>query len=95
MDFCYFREYFKAMSTTEGLNKNLTIICKDEKSAIDIRDNIRSQGIIVTDLYNNLNTLTFLHTDAIYNNGVETSKWNDFLNRIKRYNKKPTGIRYK
>lgn len=95
MDFCYFRDYFKAMSTTEGLNKNLTIICKDEKSATDIRDNIRSQGIIVTDLYNNLNTLTFLHTDAIYNNGVETSKWNDFLNRIKRYNKKPTGIRYK
>jgi len=92
MDFCYFRDYFKAMSTTEGLNKNLTIICKDEKSAIDIRDNIRSQGIIVTDLYNNLNVFDFFHTDTIYNDDEARSKWGELLIRIKNYNPKPRGI---
>ena len=92
MDFCYFRDYFKAMSTTEGLNKNLTIICKDEKSAINIRDNIRSQGIIVTDLYNNLNVFDFFHTDMIYKDEEARSKWEVLLKRIKNYNTTPRGV---
>lgn len=86
MDFCYFREYFKAISTTAGHNKNLTIICKDETSEINIKDNIRSQGIIVTDLYNNLNVFGFIHTDMVYaHNDNEMKDLIVFLNRIKKY----------
>lgn len=86
MDFCYFREYFKNISSKEGNNKNLTIICKDEKSAINVRNNIRNQGIIVTDLYNNLNELDFIHTDLVYaNDDNEMKKLNDYLDRIKRF----------
>ena len=92
MDFCYFRDYFKIISTTAGKDKNLTIICKDEKAEIDIKNNIRNQGIIVTDLYNNLKTLDFFHTDLINNNGVEVIKWNEFIDRIKRYGKESMGI---
>lgn len=95
MDFCYFRDYFKTMTTTGGNDKNLTIICKDEKSEIDIKDNIRSQGIIVTDLYNNLKEITFFHTDLIYQNDEnEINAWNEFLDRIKNYNTKTRGVTY-
>lgn len=92
MDFCYFRDYFKTMSTTDGRDKNLTIICKDEKSEINIKDNIRSQGIIVTDLYNNLNIIDFFHTDLIYNNGNEAIKWNEFIDRIRRVTTRSRGV---
>ena len=95
MDFCYFRDYFKIMSTTDGREKNLTIICKDEKSEIDIKDNIRSQGVIVTDLYNNLNIIDFFHTDLIYNNGNEAIKWNEFLDRIRRFTTRSRRINYR
>ena len=95
MDFCYFRDYFKIMSTTDGRDKNLTIICKDEKSEIDIKDNIRSQGVIVTDLYNNLNIIDFFHTDLIYDNGNEAIKWNEFLDRIRRFNASSRGVNYR
>lgn len=84
MDFCYFKEYFKAASTTVGRDKHLTIICKDKESEIRIKDNIRSQGIIVTDLYNNLDVFDFIHTDLVYAENIkENRKWNNLINRIK------------
>lgn len=84
MDFCYFKEYFKAASTTVGRDKHLTIICKDKESEIRIKDNIRSQGIIVTDLYNNLDVFDFIHTDLVYAENIkENIKWNNLINRIK------------
>ena len=60
MDFGYFREFFKAASAAPKPIRHLTIITYDEESERNIKDNIRNQGISVTDLYNNL--WTFMYT---------------------------------
>lgn len=83
MDFCYFRTFFeKTISSHESL-KNVIIITWDEKSERDIKDNISNQGISVPELYNNLFSLTFIHSKKIYDGDKEeTEKWKDFLFRI-------------
>ena len=83
MDFGYFREFFKMLSASPKPFRNLTFITWDEKSERDIKDNIRNQGISVTDLYNNLFSLTFIHSSKIYNgDNEEKEKWKDFLFRL-------------
>ena len=49
----------------------------------NIKDNIRNQGISVTDLYNNLETFTFIHTERLYKQDAkEVQKWDDMFKRI-------------
>ena len=74
MDFCYFREFFKAASASPDPARHLTFITLDEKSERDIKDNIRNQGISVSDLYNNLETFEFIHTSKFYNEEEEEKK---------------------
>ena len=94
MDFCYFKDFFKKASSSYEIPKNVTIITWDENSEHNIKDNIRNQGVSVTDLYNNLFSFTFIHSSKIYNGDRdETEKWKDFLSRITKeaneeYNKK-------
>ena len=83
IDFCYFREFFKKASSSHNPHLDVTIITWDEDSERYIKDNIRSQGISVTDLYNNLTSFIFIHTSKIYNGDKEeTKKWEDFVLRI-------------
>lgn len=83
MDFCYFRDFFKKASSSYEIPKTVTIITWDGNSERSIKDNIRNQGISVTDLYNNLFSFTFIHSSKIYNGDrEETEKWKDFLFRI-------------
>ncbi|MBQ6225351.1 MAG: hypothetical protein IJJ73_03495 [Bacteroidaceae bacterium] len=83
MDFCYFREFFKKASSSYEPLKDVTIITWDENSERDIKNNIRNQGISVTDLYNNLFTFTFIHSSKIYKGDKEENeKWKDLLFRI-------------
>lgn len=83
MDFCYFREFFKKASSSYEPLKDVTIITWDENSERDIKNNIRNQGISVTDLYNNLFSFTFIHSSKIYNGDKEEyEKWKDLLFRI-------------
>ena len=83
MDFCYFREFFKAASASPLPPRHLTIITLDEKSERDIKDNIRNQGISVSDLYSNLETFEFIHTSKIYQNEeAEIKKWNNMWRRL-------------
>jgi hypothetical protein len=84
MDFCYFRDYFKRAASNEGVNMNLAFVCKDEDSAMAIRDNIESQGIVVQDLYNHLNRINFIRMDEM-NNPTEKDYeyWHEFLNSLK------------
>lgn len=83
MDFCYFKEFFKAASASPNPIRHLTIITYDEESERNIKDNIRNQGISVTDLYNNLWTLEFIHTQKVYENDEEEiKKWNEMLQRL-------------
>jgi hypothetical protein len=83
MDFCYFRNFFKAASAAPKPIRHLTFITLNEKSERRIKDNIRNQGISVTDLYNNLESFTFIHTEKLYKQDAkETQKWDDMFKRI-------------
>ncbi len=83
MDFCYFREFFKKSSSSYEPLKDVTIITWDENSEREIKNNIRNQGVSVTDLYNNLFSFTFIHSSKIYNGDKEEKeKWKDLLFRI-------------
>jgi hypothetical protein len=83
MDFCYFRDFLKAASASPKPIRNITFITLNEKSERDIKDNIRNQGISVTDLYNNLESLEFIHTEKMYSNdSKEQQKWDEMLKRI-------------
>lgn len=83
MDFGYFREFFKAASAAPEPIRHLTIITYDEESERNIKDNIRNQGISVTDLYNNLWTFDFIHTKNVYAGEKEdVDKWNGMINRL-------------
>jgi hypothetical protein len=83
MDFCYFKEFFRAASASPNPIRHLTIITYDNESERNIKDNIRNQGISVTDLYNNLWTFDFIHTSKLYaNDEEETKRWNGMIERI-------------
>lgn len=83
MDFGYFRQFFQAASTSPDPIRHLTFITYDEESERSIKDNIRNQGINVTDLYSNLCTLKFFHVKKLYEGDPEEqSMWNHFLMRI-------------
>ena len=83
MDFCYFREFFKIASAAPNPIRHLTIITYDENAERDIKDNIRNQGISVSDLYSNLWTFDFIHTKKFYEKDEsEVQKWNEMMNRL-------------
>ncbi len=83
MDFGYFREFFKEASTAPDPIRHLTIITYDEESERTIKDNIRNQGISVTDLYNNLWMFDFIHTKNVYEgNEEDIKKWNGMIARV-------------
>lgn len=83
MDFCYFREFFKTASTAPNPIRHLTIITYDDESERAIKDNIRNQGISVTDLYNNLYTFDIIHTTKVYaGNKEEIKKLNLMVMRV-------------
>ena len=83
MDFGYFREFFRAASSSPEPNRHLTMITYDENSERQIKDNIRNQGISVTDLYNNLWTFEFIHTSKLYaGDQEEKAKWDVMLQRL-------------
>ncbi len=83
MDFCYFKEFFKVASTSPNPMRHLTIITYDDESERNIKDNIRNQGISVSDLYSNLWTFEFIHTSKLYDKDQqENKKAADFRNRL-------------
>jgi len=83
MDFGYFRDFFKAASAAPNPIRHLTMITFDEESERTIKDNIRNQGISVTDLYNNLWTFEFIHTKNVYaEEKEEIEKWNSMMSRL-------------
>lgn len=83
MDFGYFKEFFRVASASPNPIRHLTIITYDDESERNIKDNIRNQGISVTDLYSNLWTFDFIHTSKLYaNDDKEKKKWNDMIARL-------------
>ena len=83
MDFGYFKEFFKVASSSPNPVRHLTMITYVDESERIIKDNIRNQGISVTDLYSNLCTFDFIHTSKVYANDKEESiKWNRMIHRL-------------
>lgn len=83
MDFGYFKEFFKVASASPIPIRHLTIITYDDESERNIKDNIRNQGISVSDLYSNLWTFDIIKTSKLYdNNAEEGKKWSEFLERL-------------
>ena len=83
MDFGYFKEFFKVASASPMPIRHLTIITYDDESERNIKDNIRNQGISVSDLYSNLWTFDIIKTSKLYdNNAEEGKKWSEFLERL-------------
>lgn len=83
MDFGYFKDFFKVASASPNPIRHLTIITYDDESERNIKDNIRNQGISVSDLYSNLWTFDIIKTSKIYdNNAEEVKKWSEFLERL-------------
>lgn len=83
MDFGYFKEFFKVASASPNPIRHLTIITYDDESERNIKDNIRNQGISVSDLYSNLWTFDVIKTSKLYdNNGEEQRKWTELLERL-------------
>lgn len=83
MDFGYFKEFFKAASASPNPIRHLTIVTYNDESERNIKDNIRNQGISVTDLYSNLWTFDIIHTSKLYDHDdKENKKWNEMIARI-------------
>ena len=83
MDFGYFKEFFKVASASPIPIRHLTIITYDDESERNIKDNIRNQGISVSDLYSNLWTFDIIKTSKLYdNNAEEGKKWSELLVRL-------------
>lgn len=95
MDFCYFREFLKVASASPKPIRHLTIFTKDEDSERAIKDNIRNQGISVSDLYSNLWTLDFIHTQKWNEcDQEEIDKWDSLIKRILTPRVRGVKIRY-
>lgn len=80
IDYCYFEDFFKQLSTPIAEKVNLTFITLDKKSERTIRDNIDN----VTALHIYLKSINFIHTKFLYNKDKkEIGKWESILDRIK------------
>lgn len=78
MDFPYFKDFFLQLVNlpiSKMEKRNVTIITYDERSAMQIKDSFRANGIDVRSLYNKI-TLEFILTKGIYEkNPNETFKF--------------------
>ena len=69
--------------------RRLTFITKDEDSIRVIKDNMRNQGISLTDMYCNLELFDFILSSQIRVPNTESSqKWQKLLERITDFNDK-------
>lgn len=72
MDFGYFDEYFKALTTNKEAKRSLTIITKDDTSRREILDNLRNKGISVREMFTHADIKIIL-TDDIDNKGTKSA----------------------
>lgn len=82
MDFPYFKDYFSQlvnMPIPKSRKRYVAIVTYDERSAMQIKDNFRANGIDVRSLYNKV-ILEFIMTKGIYEkNPNEINKFNRLL----------------
>lgn len=81
MDFGYFDEYFKVLTSNTDKERTLTIITKNEESRIALFDNIRKMGISVRDIYAHTST-QFILTDMINTDKEESEKFDKLIESL-------------
>ena len=83
-DFPYFKEFFEYICYPIDHELHLTFITKDEKSELDIRNNLQSQGIPVQNLYKSNIVTIFIRSaptkSTMFN---EKKQFETLLQRIK------------
>lgn len=85
MDFGYFDEYFRALTTNTDKYRRLTIITKDNSSRIETLDTLRKMRIPVRDLFTHTNIKIIL-SDDIDEEGTDSAiHFKDLIDRIKSY----------
>lgn len=85
MDFGYFDQYFRFLTTNIDKGRRLTIITKNEDSRVSILNNIRQMGISVRDIFAHVK-IDMILTDNIYKEKSEDfMKFKDLLNRLNNY----------
>lgn len=82
IDFCYFDDFFHSFIKGICQCKNLTIVCKDEKSEDEIKRRLKKNGIDFSLLKRNVN-VKFICTDSWYEKDDITLKiYDDICNRL-------------
>ena len=86
MDFPYFKDYFLQlveMRIPQEEKRHITIITYDERSAMQIKDNFRANGIDVRSLFNKV-ALEFIMTKGVYEkNPLECDKLDRLIGDLK------------
>lgn len=77
MDFCYFRDFFESVQSSNQICEHLTIICKDVKSEVDIRQRL-SKKVSLSDVENHVD-VKFIYTDLWNSKDSATLKLYDDL----------------
>ncbi|MBQ9267634.1 MAG: hypothetical protein IJ217_05085 [Clostridia bacterium] len=81
IDYCYFEDYFKWISSPNGMPVHLTFITLNKKTEREIRDNIGEETIIKMHYY--LQSVDFIHTKSIYEGQMDDcTKWENLLKRL-------------
>jgi hypothetical protein len=83
-DFSYFEEFFSRITYPIDHSLYLTIVTRDQESELNVRNNLREQGISIQNLFKSNIITTFIHTEP--NDRDKTKhliKWNNLLNRIR------------
>jgi len=85
-DYPYFEEFFVNICFPIDHDLYLTFVTRNKESELDIRDNIREQGILIQNLYKSNIKTVFIHSEP---NKSEMPKEQDcfenLLHRIKEY----------
>lgn len=83
MDYCYFEDYFNTKSSPKRKSQCLTFITKNEDSELVIRENL-GQDININ-IFSQLKTVDFIHTDYFYSGKENEIKiWDKLIDRIKK-----------
>ena len=85
MDFGYFEAFFKMLESTVDIDRQLTIITKDEPSRVAIFDNLRKMGISVRDIYAHIKVETIRTDNLMDEESEDFCKYKTLMREINPY----------
>lgn len=85
MDFGYFDQYLRYLTTNKEKGRRLTIITKNEESRVTILNNIRQMGISVRDIFSHVKIDMILTDNIGKPKSEDSNNFDELLNRLKGY----------